>query len=60
MDAKKLQFRIWALNESILHLGDVYERAKTDEFRHGVHENIKRLEAEKAELLKQWRMIENV
>lgn len=48
------QFRLWQLNESILHLGDVYERCNDPDFKASVKKNIQKYEAEKQRLIAEY------
>lgn len=54
MNEKDIQFRIWQLNESILHLEDIECRCKDEEYKKQVKRNIEKLEEEKKQLYKQW------
>lgn len=51
---KEIQFNIWALNESINHLEDIYHRAKDEDFKKDTRIQITQFENEKRALYKKW------
>lgn len=47
------QFKLWQINQTILHLGDIAERCKDEEYKRATLNEISRLEDEKQRLIKE-------
>lgn len=50
----QIKWNIWALNESINHLEDIYHRAKNEDFKQDTRNQITTMENEKRALYKEW------
>ena len=51
---KKIEWKIWALNQSINHLENIYHISKDSEFKKGTRDQITQMEDEKRALYKKW------
>lgn len=60
MTIDEIRFRIWTINETVLHLGDICERSTDEESNRQRREHIEQLEAEKKQLFAQWRGLEAI
>ena len=55
MTEHEIKMEIWAINQSIAYLEDIYYRYDNEDSKRDLKRRIEKLEAEKSEYYKKWR-----